>query len=822
MRQVIARQASSLSSSGLENSTRQLKELQLAQAKDNEQIIKGLTDKNGDGLNSNVIKLSDHIKKMTKTFEGKLQQSMSPEQVGNVTSAATGRRQFNTLRPRLDSAKDFFTMRGFLDKTGIIPRKSGGIFSEYLDRGEAKGKYVDQYTKMNGGSREAAAARFNKIQSKQYEISQNEGKLNELREGGWSEGQIAGTEEAKTRSKLAKQLSSIDSRVRPDSLTGVGASVGSSGALADPSEESMLEQNRMVNEQTGLLIKIEENTRGLRMAGGAAVAGAAAGGEGGGGLGLMDMAGGLGKRALGGLKSGASMLGKGAMGAARFLGKNPIAMAGLAVGAGAYAGYKGWEAAGNKEQNAKEEIKAKLESGEITQGEAKKLTEKVGEEAVVDRGKAAGKGTGMALGGAAGALKGAAAGAAIGSVVPVVGTAIGGLIGGAVGAVGGSWLGGKGGEYIGEKAGQLTNWAPKAWESTKQGASSLWENTKGRAAGMWEGAKGLAGDAGEGLLRAKNKVSDIGWMAKENAANLINANTGGSLTKAGNAVSGAKNAVLGMFGMGDKVVEDGSGAKTTFKSDGSKVVEDGSGAKTYDKSGKLISEKSPTFMGASTERRADGSRVESYDAGPMSLKKETTAAGGSQTTSSYDLGITKVAMRETLTPRQMQERGIDAKMAAGLPSKIPVEGDTSAMAPTGGSAPVAAGGRTSKIAGEPWTPGTDLSAKQLAVIEQGIAGGTNYSYRVMEQYDKQKGNARAAVTGGGVSAASVPGIGDTISKKSGENEQAKLDSGKGGTANIVSAPTVNNNTTQQNNNIKLQPRNNDSTVNRYLNSRYAM
>jgi hypothetical protein len=821
MRQVIARQASSLNSSGLENSTRQVKELQQAQAKDNEQIIKSLTDKNGEGLNSNVIKLSDHMKKMTRIFEGKLQQTMSPEQVGKITDTATGRRQFNTLRPRVDSfkasAKDFFSMRGFLDKTGIIPRNSGGIFSEYLDRGEARKKYVDQYTKMHGGSRDVAAARFNKIQDKQYEMSQNEAKLKELREGGWTEGQIAGTSEAKKRGILARQLSSIDNRVRPESLEGV---VSSKAGGLDSGEESMLEQNRMVSDQTELLIKIEENTRGLRVVGGTATGGATAAAEESGGLGLMDLAGGLGKRALGGIKAGASMLGKGAMGAARFLGKNPLAMAGLAVGAGAYAGYKGWQAAGDKEQNAKEDIKAKLESGEITQGEAKKLTEQVSEQAVVERGAAAGKGTGMAVGGAAGALKGAAAGAAIGSVVPVVGTAIGGLIGGTLGAVGGSWLGGKGGEFIGEKAGQLTNWAPKAWDSAKQGASSLWDNTKGKAAGLWEGAKGLAGDAGEGLLRAKNKVSDVGWMAKENAKNLIDANTGGALTKAGNAIGSAKNKVLGMFGMGDQTVDNGDGTRTTFKSDGSRVIEGPGGTKVLDKDGKLISEKSPTFMGASTETRADGSKVESYNSGPMSIRKETTAAGGSQTTGVYDLGTTKVSMRETLTARQMQERGIDAKMAAGLPNKIPVEGGVAPVPAAAESK--ATGGRVARIAGEEWTAGKELSDKQLAAIESGIAAGNNYSFRLMEQYDKQKGNKRPSVTGGGVSAASVPGIGDTISKQSGENDQARMDAAKGGGGNtVVSAPTINNNTQNQTSSVKLSPRNNDSTVNKYMQSRWA-
>jgi hypothetical protein len=225
-------------------------------------------------------------------------------------------------------------------------------------------------------------------------------------------------------------------------------------------------------------------------------------------------------------------------------------------------------------------------------------------------------------------------------------------------------------------------------------------------------------------------------------------------------------------------------------------------------------------MGASTETRADGSKVESYNAGPMSIRKETTAAGGSQTTGVYDLGTTKVSMRETLTARQMQERGIDAKMAAGLPNKIPVEGGVAPVPAAAESK--ATGGRVARIAGEEWTAGKELSDKQLAAIESGIAAGNNYSFRLMEQYDKQKGNKRPSVTGGGVSAASVPGIGDTISKQSGENDQARMDAAKGGGGNtVVSAPTINNNTQNQTSSVKLSPRNNDSTVNKYMQSRWA-
>ena len=50
------------------------------------------------------------------------------------------RKQFRTLGVRVgefkNNVKDFLTPRGFLDKTGISPRGSGGMISEYLDKKE--------------------------------------------------------------------------------------------------------------------------------------------------------------------------------------------------------------------------------------------------------------------------------------------------------------------------------------------------------------------------------------------------------------------------------------------------------------------------------------------------------------------------------------------------------------------------------------------------------------------------------------------------------------------------------------------------------------
>ena len=793
---------------------------------DNKLLTNSIVSKTGDGLNSNVIKLSDHVKKLNKSFNDSIKANarMSTQQVGDVTANAMGKRQFNTLRPRVEgfkeNVKDFFTMRGFLDKTGIAKRGSGGLVSEYLDRGESKKKYVDQRMKTKGttfGSKETFEKQFDDQQRIQSEINKNEKQIKELQASGATDVGLKRGGFFKKREDLAANYAKVTPDARPegfdpktgtmkvskDDTTGSVIPFKKSSAEAVGGEEAMLEQNKMVSEQTSLLIQIEENTRGL--GGGGDKPTSPTPNSSGSGMGLMDMLGmgGIGKKVLGGVKAAGSFLGKGALSAAKFIGKNPLLMAGTAVAAGAYTGYKGYQAAGDKQDAANAQTDADLAAGKITKEQAAAQKLQTGETATVGKSKSVGKGSGMAVGGAAGALKGAAIGATLGSVVPVVGTAIGGLLGGAIGGIGGSYLGGKAGDYLGEKTGQVINYAPKAYKSVKESASNF-----------YDGAKRMAGDAGEGLLRAKNKVSDVAYMATETAKNTFDRNTGGSLTKVGNAFSGAKNSVLGMLGMGDKVVDNGDGSKTTFKSDGTKIVQDGSGTKTYDKSGKLISEKSPTFAGVSTETRADGSKVENYNSGPLSLKKETTAAGGQQTTGAYDLGVARVAYRETLTPKQMKERGIDAKMAAGLPDKIPVEGGTAPVQ----AAPTARGQTSSMIAGEPWTVGQELSKKQLAVMSSAIAGGTTYSARVMQQYNKQKGIAAAPVTGGVQSGLD----GDSLSKKSTQNEQAKLDAAKpssGGNTNVVNAPV--NNTTNQTQLIKSPVRNQESSQSKYLDSRYA-
>jgi hypothetical protein len=710
---------SSVGASTLSDSSKKIEDLQRAQAKDNDQIIKSLTDQNGTGLNSNVIKLFKEVNAVSNSLN-KQSRALNGDEAGKITDAATGRRQFNTLKPRVDSfkegAKDFFTMRGFLDKTGIVKRGSGGLLSEYLDKGEAKKKYVDQRMKTKGttfGSRETFAKQFDAQQDTQYEINKNEKEIKELRDNGATDIGLKRSGLLNKRESLATALAKVDPSVRPegfDARTGKikeaapetateqqqkAKSAGkvipfSSAATAAAGEESMLEQNRMVAEQSELLKKIEENTRSLK--GGTQGDGTTQKAqEAAGGLGLMDM--------LGGNKLGkiAKTAGRGLLNGAKALGRFGLAKAGplaavAAVGAGAYEGYKGWNAAGDKEEQANKDIDAKVASGEINQEQAAALKKETGETATVEKGGAAGKGTGMAIGGAAGALKGAAVGAAIGSVVPVVGTVIGGAIGATVGAIGGSWAGGKAGGWLGKQAGKATNFVKSFFGGSEDEVNAREAKSTGASTSI--------------------QFSEMQFAQKDpdNYAKFSEYR--------------------------DKLVQEYA-----------------------DKQAKKFKHESPTQGDFKVAKMmADKDAI-------VKFKSEIEAVGAG-----------KVSGGE----KQLGET-----------TKEAVKGAAAGLAPAGG------------MSGEDGR----LMSKNSAAIN--TAALNSYS----------DGRPRDAK----ITPFSSPNTGNVVDKQSSDNEQAKLDASKGGgTANIVSAPTVNNNNTTQTNNVKLSPRNNDSTVNKYLSSRYAM
>ena len=248
-------------------------------------IDKTLKDTLGDKgkLNSNVIKLADWIKKNTakalpETGKAKTPKSaLTADQAKSITGEAMGRRTYRGVGERVegvkDQLKDFFSVRGFLDKTGIVKRGTGGIFSDALDRREEKQKYIKARMETKGttfGDEKTFARQFDEQQDTQRKMRKNESVIKGYEELGFKDTQIKRSDAFKERGVLAEQLIKSDTRVRPSKETEkegplVKSNTKKLAAEADLSENE-LENSRLMNEQTELLRSIEENTRDKSLA----------------------------------------------------------------------------------------------------------------------------------------------------------------------------------------------------------------------------------------------------------------------------------------------------------------------------------------------------------------------------------------------------------------------------------------------------------------------------------------------------------------------------------------------------------------------------
>jgi hypothetical protein len=205
-------------------------------------------DKSKGGVNSNVIKLFTEIKKTTEQvkqlaqagspispvskeqtkLQGLARSPLSKAQAKDITGMAMDRRQYRSIGDRAgefkEKAKDFFTMRGFLDKTGIVERGTGGVFSDMLDKREERQKYVASRLKMDPTARLHGTEKASKIFSRQFDeqqnvqrnIRKNESTLSTFKKQGFTEEQIKRSEEFKKRETLATDLAKVDTRVRPE------------------------------------------------------------------------------------------------------------------------------------------------------------------------------------------------------------------------------------------------------------------------------------------------------------------------------------------------------------------------------------------------------------------------------------------------------------------------------------------------------------------------------------------------------------------------------------------------------------------------------
>lgn len=188
---------------------------------------KGLVQKTGDGLNSNVTKMAKSVKDLAKSLE-KREKEVAGINASDISEKAKGIKTYkgvkDVVKEKVDSVKDFFTMRGFLDKTGIAKRGGSGLLSQIADKSEAKQKFIQQLsvtqnTFEKGSAEEkiraaAAGKQFDQSHSLLKENKANEAKIAEMKESGWSDDQIAKTGLLDTREDLTGKIKKVDKRFK--------------------------------------------------------------------------------------------------------------------------------------------------------------------------------------------------------------------------------------------------------------------------------------------------------------------------------------------------------------------------------------------------------------------------------------------------------------------------------------------------------------------------------------------------------------------------------------------------------------------------------
>lgn len=306
----------------------------------NKSIVEALKGKTGDGLNSNVVKLFKEVTKQSAELR-----KLSGSEIKGITDKAMGRRQYKTVGDKIsgmkESAKDFFTLRGFLDKTGIAQRGGKGLISNALDRREEKQDYIktrmklDPTANLHGPEKamQIFAKQFDEQQKIQKDMAKNEEAISKMKKQGFKDDQIARTEEGKKQKELASALAKIDTRVRPegyDAKTGLVKPKETADIIPkkekaqSDKDEDAIENARVQQDQLDTLHKIEENTR--------KVTGGAGGGEGSEGKG-----GGI----LAGIGAGLGALGKGIGGLGKGIGKGIEGiLTGIAKGIAAFGNPK--------------------------------------------------------------------------------------------------------------------------------------------------------------------------------------------------------------------------------------------------------------------------------------------------------------------------------------------------------------------------------------------------------------------------------------------------------------------------------------------------
>ena len=260
------------------------------------------------------VTLSKSEKHLSKQLSDKLSEKAS--KLKRVTSVS------DIIKEKQSGIKDFFTLRGFLDKTGIAERGGKSTLSRLADAREEENKYVQDKLEVNKNTYvpgTKAEKSIVKNARKEFRGSQKllkakdetDAKIERLKAAGFSDKDIKRSGLVKRQEQILTGLTQVDSRFKSaakdeESTASKETARRVSAKIPETptSNENEIEAQRLRERQVDLLEKIEKNTEGLKPASGKEKEGNSSGESGGGLLGAF---GGV----LGGLGTALAKLGRG-------------------------------------------------------------------------------------------------------------------------------------------------------------------------------------------------------------------------------------------------------------------------------------------------------------------------------------------------------------------------------------------------------------------------------------------------------------------------------------------------------------------------------
>lgn len=178
----------------------------------------------------------------------------------------------------------------------------------------------------------------------------------------------------------------------------------------------------------------------------------------------------------------------------------------------------------------------------------------------------------------------------------------------------------------------------------------------GAAAGAAYGAVEGVGRAQEIFGVAEGKEATVGQKAAAAVGGIADPFGLGYGDSVAKGVHSVGEKIGNFFGFGGKkeeqpkapiTIDMGNGEVKVVNPDGSYEMKGGYGVKKYDKEGNLVSETTPSFMGASKTTTASGDVTKNLSAGALTASETTNAAGNvTGKSASYDMGTMRVSSVE--------------------------------------------------------------------------------------------------------------------------------------------------------------------------------